>query len=67
MNIMDLAMGKVTVSELSDTNCRDLLRAIIKRHGNALAQLEVQLQQDEARLIKVNVENESSTQPLRKI
>lgn len=67
MNIMDLAIGKVTVSELSDTNCRDLLRAIIKRHGNNLAQLEVQLQQDEARLVKVNVENESSTQPLRKI
>jgi len=50
-----LLAGNLSVSELSDDNCRALLRRLIKRHRNALVQLEGRLRADEQSIKKVEV------------
>lgn len=37
-----LLMGKLSVSEISDANCRQLLRTLVRRHGQHLLQLQAQ-------------------------
>lgn len=50
----------MSVSELSDENCRTALRYIIKRHAATLRQVESQLLADEQSIPPVEVVNEGA-------
>lgn len=45
------------VSEMSDKNCRDLLRLILARHRNNLLKLEQQLQMEESHWLSIETVN----------
>lgn len=50
IRLLQLCAGQVTVSELSDKSISELLRYTIKRHSNAIGQLEQQKAQDDSEL-----------------
>lgn len=60
---VNILSGQTTVSEISDENCRLILRRLVRRHRNALRQLEAQLLADEQSIppLEVNSERKSNS------
>ncbi len=62
-----LLNNEITVAELSDEHCRAILRRIIKRHHQGLAQAEAQRRADEGSITKLEIEsNIHSSVPAKK-
>ena len=50
-----LLNGQLSVSEISDEHCRTILRRIIKRHRQGLAQAEAQRRAEEGSITKLEI------------
>jgi acetolactate synthase regulatory subunit len=61
MDLISLIQNS-SVSEMSDENCRKLLRLILHRHRGNLVKLEAQLQMEESHWLPIEIVNDGNIQ-----